>query len=410
MRKLDDIIPPSRRKEFEMPGAPQRPPAPTEPTRPSETTRSTFPYRTALVALLIVGGVGAALFYFSSAKVEVTPASSSLTVAGSFTALAGVGDLPFEVVTAEKVAVQSVPGSGTKTVNQPASGTITIYNTQSKSQTLVANTRFAAKGSGLVFRIRTGVTVPKGTESAPGSVRATVYADQPGDIYNIGPTSFTLPGLSGSPQFSQVTAISSGPMSGGASGTIPVVAAAAETTARTSLVTALTPDLHAALKAAVPPGYVLLAGAATTTFTSESSAPSAATGMVDIKEKGTISAVVFPAEALAGAIAKQSLGGNYTGAPMTFVTNDQLKLTSATTPSPDIKTYLFSLSGATTLAYTIDSGRIAAAIAGKTREEAKVIITNYPEIKKAILILRPFWRQHLPEDPASISVVVGKPE
>ncbi|HUQ30251.1 MAG TPA: hypothetical protein VM103_01900, partial [Candidatus Paceibacterota bacterium] len=154
---------------------------------------------------------------------------------------------------------------------------------------------------------------------------------------------------------------------------------------------------------------VLLPGAATTTFTSQPSTPSETTGMVDVKEQGTISAAVFPAAALASTIAKQNLGANYAGASMTFVNYDQLRMTSGTIPAADLKTYPFSLSGMTTLVYSVDSLRLASAIAGKTREEAKVIITNYPEVKKAVLILRPFWRQRLPEDPASISVVVGKP-
>ena len=43
-----------------------------------------------------------------------------------------------------------------KTANSSASGTITIYNTQSSAQTLVANTRFATT-AGLVYRIRSAV-------------------------------------------------------------------------------------------------------------------------------------------------------------------------------------------------------------------------------------------------------------
>ncbi len=408
MRKLDDIIPPSRRKDFEAAGAPPKQ-APLD-TRPQDTGRPqrSYPFQTIGVALLIIVAVVGVLFYFDSAKALVTPASAEVTVGDSFTALPGTGELPFEVVTAEKVAAQSVQGSGTKTVSESASGTITIYNTQPKTQPLVASTRFATK-SGLVFRIKTAINVPKGSPQSPGSVQTTVYADRPGETYNVGPTTFVLPGLSGTPQYAQVTAVSSAPMQGGASGTVPVVLPDAEATARASLKTALAPQLEAALRESVPEGYVLLPGAATTVYTKESSVPSETTGMVEIREKGTITGAIFPVQALASAIAKNSLSGRYAGEPVTLKTIEGLVLTAEVAPHATLPSYSFSLAGSATLVYVIDPGRITAAISGKTRAAAEVALTNYPEIKKAKLILRPFWRQSFPEDPASIDVEVGKP-
>jgi hypothetical protein len=68
--------------------------------------------------------------------------------------------------------------------------------------------------------------------------------------------------------------------------------------------------------------------------------------------------------------------------------------------------FSFTLSGTAVLEYTVDPVRIAAAIAGKTRAEAEVALTNYPEVKRAVLILRPFWRKVFPEDPTAIAVSV----
>ncbi len=367
-----------------------------------------FPYRTAIVALLVTAGAVGALFYFGGAKVEITPASAQASIASSLSATLGQGDLPFEVIQVEKVASQSVTGSGTKTVNESASGKVTIYNTQSKAQPLIANTRFATK-DGLVFRIRTALTVPKGTEASPGSVTATLYADKPGDAYNIGPASFTLPGLAGTPQFSQVYAVSSVPMTGGASGVVPVVASDVEAAARASLTAALAPDLMQALAEAVPEGYVLIPGAATSTFLAESSAPSATTGTVDIKQLGIATAAVFPEHSLAEIVAEQGLGAVYTGESVRFASLEGLRLSSEVTPSSELKTYPFTLSGSALLVYEIDPSRIASAIAGKSRASAEVVLTNFPEIKKARLILRPFWRQSFPEDPASITVETETP-
>ena len=399
MRTLNDIIPPSRRKETE--------PLTSSSVRiPTDKPRR-FPYTTlGIAALIIVISIGA-LFYFSVAKVEVTPNSVSVAVQDSFSANKGTGSLPFEIITAQKVASQSVKGSGTKTVNSSASGTITIYITQSKPQTLVANTRFAT-AAGLVFKISARVTIPSGTAEKPGSITAKVTAAQPGDSYNIAATSFTLPGLAGTPEASKVYARSTSAMTGGASGNVPVVDTVLETEARSALKTALAPDLLADIQTQIPSGYLLVPGSATTKYEDLALVPSS-DGMVDVKEQGTITAVVFPNAALAKAIASSATTLGYQGEHLTLVSADSLSLSTVDTLSLDAETFSFSLSGTASLVYTVDPSRIAAAVAGKTRSNAEVAVSGYPEVKRALIVLRPFWRQTFPQDPSSISVVVTTP-
>lgn len=371
--------------------------------------QSRFPYATIISIVVVIALSIGALFYFSSAKVEITPNTVSAAVQGSFTATQSGGTLPFQVITAQKVASQSVKGSGSKTVSSVASGTITIYNTQSKAQPLVVKTRFATS-NGLVFRLSAGVTVPAGSTSAPGSVKAKVYADQPGASYNVAPSSFIVPGFAGTPQASAVYAKSTTQMTGGASGNVPTVDATLEAQTKTALIKALQPDLLSSIQAQVPAGYVLLAGAATTTFEELAPAAGEASGMVDVKEQGTITAVVFPNAALAGAIASSIAALNYQGEPLTLAPSNSLSLSSSVSPDESMTSFSFVLSGTAPLIYTVDSSRIAAAISGKTRSAAEVALTNYPEVKRAVITLRPFWRQSFPQDPSSISVVVDNPQ
>ena len=398
MHTLEDIIPPSRRKE------------PTSlnnrPDGRESRSRSRFPFATIFVVILIIAASVGALFYFSNAKVEITPNTISVAVQSSFTANKSTSGLPFEIITAEKIATQSVAGSGTKTVTSSASGTITIYNTQTKTQQLIANTRFAT-AAGLIFRIHSAESIPGGTSAKPGSITATVFADQAGASYNVAPTSFTIPGFAGTPQASQVYARSSSAMTGGASGTMPVVDSAIETKTRNALITALGPDLIASIKDKIPAGFVLVPGSATTTYQELASAPSGTTGQVEVKEQGTVTAVVFPNTALAKAIALSVAELSYHGEPLTLPSVDKLSLTvTGGIPDPNATSFSFFLSGTAPLIYTVDPVHIAAAIAGETRSAAEVALTNYPEVKRAIIILRPFWRQTFPQDPSSISVVV----
>jgi len=402
MRTLNDIIPPSRRKETSQPTNL----ASRELLNLSADKPPKFPYVTLLVVALVVAVSIGALFYFSTAKVEVTPITISAAVQSSFSANKSSGDLPFEIITAQKIASQSVKGSGTKTVNSSASGTITIYNTQAKAQKLVANTRFATV-AGLIFRIRSAVTVPGGTSANPGSTTAKVYADKPGSSYNVGPTSFTVPGFAGMPQETMVYARSSSAMTGGASGNTPIVDTDLETQARGALKTALAPDLLASIQTQIPAGYVLVPGSATTVYEELASAPSSTTGMVEVKEQGTITAIIFPNTALAKAIASSVAGLVYQGEPLTLTSTDNLLLAAVDMPGPDDEIFSFTLAGTASLVHTVDPDRIAAAIAGRTRSAAEVALTNYPEIKRAVIILRPFWRQTFPQDPSSINVVIA---
>lgn len=406
MRKLDDIIPPSRRKE-------------TEPLINSTRRESNyssgrspkFPYATPIAIALVIGASVGALFYFSSTKVEVIPNTVSAAVQSPFTAnQQGTSTQPYEVITAQKVASQSVKSGGSKAVSSFASGTITIYNTQTKTQKLITNTRFATT-AGLIFRIHEAITIPAGSSTKPGSVTTKVYADKVGDSYNVGATSFTIPGFAGTPQEAMVYARSTTAMTGGASGTVPVVDATAETEARTALKNALTPDLIASLETQIPTGFVLLPGAATTTYEQLASTPSSTAGQVDIKEQGTITAVVFPNASLAKAIAASVGGLGYQGEPVTLASSNSLVLAATDgIPSSNESSFAFTLSGTASLVYTVDPTRIAAAVSGKTRAAAEVALSSYPEVKRAIIILRPFWRQTFPQDPASISVVVDEPQ
>ncbi len=79
---------------------------------------------------------------------------------------------------------------GAEEVVGTATGKVTIHSTASFNQPLVKTTRLLT-GDGKLFRLSSGVTVPAG-----GSVEAGVYADVDGKEGDIGPTRFSIPGLS----------------------------------------------------------------------------------------------------------------------------------------------------------------------------------------------------------------------
>ena len=88
----------------------------------------------------------------------------------------------------------------------------------------------------------------------------------------------------------------------------------------------------------------------------------------------------------------------YQNEPLSLLSVESLLLSPNTQlPVPEDEEFSFRLSGTAALSYTVDPARIAAALSGKTRTEAKIILDNYPEVDHAIITLRPFWRKTLPE-------------
>lgn len=428
-KTITDIIPPSRRKLVENMGdnpmsdmtpsysppvpPPQPPPRPLSDSGPQYSPgrpggNHPFPWGIALVALLVVAGSAAALYAFADAKVTITPTAKTTAVTGEFTATFNSGDLPYQIVTVDKTVSANVPAESTETANDPAQGTITIYNTQETPQTLIKNTRFESP-NGLIFRIQNSVSIPGGSISSPGSVKATVYADTGGDQYNIAPGTFTVPGLKGSASFDKVTAKSTEAFTGGFSGTRASVSEATRDTQNEKSKAALDKALSEGIAEKIGSGYIVIPGS---TFMSYQPAPDTVgkDNTVNVNLKGTATAVALPNAALAKNIAYRVLG-SYSGQPVMIKDASTLKLTPANPgiPTGEQATFGFTLEGSTTIVYDIDTAKIGGAVAGKGRETAYNIIQGFPEVSRAILTVRPFWKTSFPDDPADITVATTSP-
>jgi hypothetical protein len=127
--------------------------------------------------------------------------------------------IPVRKVEISNEESESYPTTGKKHITVKASGKITVFNEYSSNpQRIVSNTRFLSK-EGYLFRIKDPVIIPGFSrvegKDVPGQVVVTVYADKPGEEYNINPTSFTLPGLQGSKKYSSIYARSYQTMTGG---------------------------------------------------------------------------------------------------------------------------------------------------------------------------------------------------
>ncbi|MDP2630332.1 MAG: hypothetical protein Q8P56_02895 [Candidatus Uhrbacteria bacterium] len=150
---------------------------------------------------------------FSWATVTITPVVKQMTDTVAVT----IQEEPVSIVGAlsGKIIVQELEAAGTftptavSTIQEKATGTITVVNSSSRTQPLRATTRFLS-AQNVLFRSTGFVIVP-----ANGQIEVSVIADVAGDPGDLRAERFTLPGLNPDAQ-KQIYGISFSAGAGGA--------------------------------------------------------------------------------------------------------------------------------------------------------------------------------------------------
>lgn len=187
----------------------------------------------AVALIVLLGGGVAAAAVLPKATITVTPATDPFKtdVPVTFAARAVAPDfaanvLPAKVIDVTRQSSKQVNATGTKEAGGKATGTISVINTLSRTQSLVARTRFAAP-DGRIYRTQSAVRVP-----ANGQASVTVTADDAGEAGNLAAgTRMTIPALSGEGVYGQTSA----EIAGGTNSATPVVSAADADRARNEL-------------------------------------------------------------------------------------------------------------------------------------------------------------------------------
>ncbi len=348
---------------------------------------------------------------FAGATITVSPRSATVTVPATLQAQlnAPAGSLPYQVISASRVASTSVPASGTKQVSLPASGPMTIYNTTAASQDLVANTRFQAP-DGKIYRVHADVSIPAAKGSTPGTVTVTVYADVPGVEYNrTAETQFTIPGFKGTAKFDKFYAKAPA-LSGGFVGMQPSVSDTDLASAQQALKQGLSDAINNMMENEVPKQFIAIPGTLVITYDTITQTPGA-NGTAVLSQTANASASVVDASMLASTIAKQTVEG-YAGEALAFADLSQISIAVATT-SKVAGSMTLALSGNPKLVWQFDPNALQQALLGKPKAQFETILKSFaPAISCSSATpckasIRPFWSSSFPSTPAKISVEVG---
>lgn len=175
--------------------------------------------------------------------------------------------VPGQIMEETEQHTQQFSATGSKNISEPARGEIRVFNEFSSApQTLVATTRFVSQ-DGLIFRTEQTVVIPgakiENGKIVPSSTFVKAVAAEIGEKYNIGPSTFSIPGFQGSPKFTAFYGRSEGPMTGGFKGVATVVAESDIAEAQTALTSLIRSRAADKLRAKIPTGYFLAPDALT---------------------------------------------------------------------------------------------------------------------------------------------------
>lgn len=368
------------------------------------------------VFVLLVGVLALATAGFSmllaGSKVVVTPKQKEVVIEGTFEAKRegeGSGVLSYQLMTHTKGVSQKVEAQGEEQVDEPASGTIIIYNDFSTAeQRLIKNTRFE-NPQGLIYRVADSVTVPgqktENGKTVPGSVEAVVYADKPGAEYNSALTDFKIPGFKGDPRYEKFYARSKTPLAGGFSGMRPAVEPSTLASATENLKEKAAAQVREEASSQRPEGFYLFEDLTFVVF--EPAVTSVEDGDVTLTQNATLYAMLFNEEGFARFIAAQTVAG-YDDEPVKLADISTMKMTLDGEPDRpwDAEKVSVNASGTAHLIWTFVEEDLKKDLVGRDKEALPTILSGYPSIEEAEVVLRPFWRQSFPKDQSEISVEV----
>ncbi|MBU1178881.1 hypothetical protein KKB69_00880 [Patescibacteria group bacterium] len=318
-------------------------------------------------------------------------------------------DLPFETMELQITEEKSIKATGVKTIASKASGDILIYNAfSSASQKLVANTRFETP-EGKIYRIKKSIIVPgakiENGQVAPSSIQATIYADQPGEEYNIDLSDFTIPGLEGGPRYEKFYGRSVTSMLGGFEGEVPVISDDDMINLKKSLEDSIGGQLFQRAKQQLPPGFLLYDGAAKIIFSENQAQNNSELGLKNpqftLKEAGSFSAVLISEKNLSEVLVKKYLGEDLKGKVEVANLKDlNFELINLDT---DKKTMVFKLKGEAKFTWLIDEEKLKEALTASPKNMEDVF-KAYPAIDHAAVVFSPSWWRFFPDKTSKIKI------
>jgi len=374
-----------------------------------------------LVFLILLGAF--CYFTLSKAEIELWPETEISKLETKLTIDKEVKEpnilgkiIQAQVFQKEKTLVELFQSSGKILKEEKAEGTIRAYNDYSTSpQTLIAATRFVS-ADGKLFRTPVMVTIPggryEGRKFVRGEIDIKVIADQPGPEYNIGLSTFSIPGFAGTDRYTKFYGESFQPMAGGFREEVSKVTKEDLTRAEDFLTKQAKKECEELLKSELQSEGI---SSKFNYFLEElrteivEKFPLAA-AEEEIKEfkfqvKARCETLIFQKEHLRN-FAKESI--IYQIPQEKKLYEESLKIDyPVETVNLDSGKIILSLNISAKIYPEVDVYNFKNALLGKSLLETKLFLENQPKITKVSVKLWPFWVRKVPEDLNKIEININ---
>lgn len=372
-------------------------------------------YCSVLLILVIILG----LFFFSKVEVEIWPETEILNLEENLVVDLNVEIpvfdekiIPGKVFSNEKSASQEFSASGKVLKEEKATGVIRVYNAHSTFSRTLVPSRFVSADGKLFWSLKKivipGARYEKG-KLVPGEIDIEVQAAEPGEDYNIGPSTFALPALAGSSLYTTIYGRSFSDMSGGFIGEVLQISQEDLERAEIALTEELKKQSREFFKTTVPKDFLLLNETISQEIIEANSSLEAGTQaesfafQAKIKSEG----IGFKRSDLEN-FAKNCINLNMPEG--TILQEESLEIShflleqeideegkeeGKVVLNLEIKAKVYS---------DIDLDKLKKALLGKSLKEARIFLENLPEVTKVELKSWPFLKNKIPEDMEEVEV------
>jgi len=351
---------------------------------------------------------------FSTAKVQVISKTQDIVLDNEKFQADRNGNFPlhFEITIFSDETTKDISLTEARKASSSAKGEITLYNEYSSSlQKLAKGTKIIGTNN-LIYLIDKAVTIPgykidRGGK-VPGSVIATVTAQNVGSEYNGELGDFSIVGFKGTAKFTKIYARPNFPLESGVNGLVYSIGPKemgelnvfAETTLRDSLVKKIATQ--------VPDGY-LFYPTATQYFFDFSPVNNWPTSQAEVKIKGTLTAIILREDELPKVILSR-IFPDILETELSEIEIPKLDLFTfnffdqAPDITKDLKEITFTLSGSDTILWRPDIELLRQNLRGINKKNIQEIFTRDPGIKNASLKIFPPWISAVPTNPSRIKI------
>jgi len=362
-----------------------------------------------VIFLILIVVVLTAYFYLPKAEIEIWPETElkafevKLTVDKRAENINLISNLmPGIIFEEEKIITQEFSSTGKKLLEKKAEGIIRVFNDSQQEQILVAQTRFQPPlekfrpsleaGENPWFRTNERIVIP-----ARGYKDVKAVADAPGEKYNIEPSTFSVPGLAGGPQYTFVYAKSFESMKDGLKKEVAVVTQEDLKEAEEALKQKAVREIKDAIAAKIPPEFIVLEKDIQTEIleTFSSARAGAELEKFSFQVKTGAKVMSFKKEDLEN-FSKEFIISKIPADKKLDQKSLRLNYLPETINLEAGKISL-SLNIEAKIYSDINEIALREGLSGKSSTETQFFLQNQPEIKQAQVKLWPFWVSKVPE-------------